>query len=29
MRTAICGVWHVHASDYTKHALNHGEVLGF
>ena len=29
MRTAICGVWHVHAPDYTKHALNHGEVLGF
>ena len=29
MRTAICGVWHVHASDYTKHALNYGEVLGF
>lgn len=29
MRTAICGVWHVHAPDYTKHALEHGEVLGF
>ena len=29
MRTAICGVWHVHAPDYTKHALQHGEVLGF
>lgn len=29
MRTAICGVWHVHAPDYTRHALEHGEVLGF
>lgn len=29
MKTAICGVWHVHAPDYTKHALQHGEVLGF
>lgn len=29
MRTAICGVWHVHAPDYTRHALRLGEVLGF
>lgn len=29
MKTAIYGVWHVHAPDYTKTALQHGEVLGF
>ena len=29
MKTAVCGVWHVHAGDYTKHALALGEVLGF
>mgnify|MGYP006967392461 CR=1 FL=1 len=30
MRTAICGVWHVHAPDYTGHALKLGmEVVGF
>ena len=29
MRIAVCGVWHVHAGDYTKHALALGEVLGF
>lgn len=29
MKTAIFGVWHVHAPDYTKTALQHGEVLGF
>lgn len=29
MKTAIWGVWHVHAPDYTKTALQHGEVLGF
>lgn len=28
MRTAIYGVWHVHAPDYTKHALELGEVVG-
>ena len=28
MKTAVCGVWHVHAGDYTKHALARGEVLG-
>jgi len=29
MRTAVCGVWHVHAGDYTKHALALGKVVGF
>ena len=29
MKVAIFGVWHVHAVDYTKHALAHAEVLGF
>lgn len=29
MKTAICGVWHVHAGDYTRYALEYGEVLGF
>ena len=29
MKTALWGVWHVHAPDYTKTALQHGEVLGF
>ena len=29
MRTAICGVWHVHAEGYTKTAMAHGEVVGF
>ena len=29
MKVAVCGVWHVHAPDYTKHAQKHGEVLGF
>lgn len=28
MKTAMLGVWHVHASDYVKYALNMGEVLG-
>jgi len=28
MKVAICGVWHVHAKDYTKKALEHGEVVG-
>ena len=29
MKVAVFGVWHVHASDYTKAALMHGEVVGF
>ena len=29
MKTAIFGVWHVHAPDYTRVAQQHGEVLGF
>ncbi len=29
MKVALCGVWHVHASDYTKAAMQHGEVIGF
>lgn len=29
MKVAIYGVWHVHAPDYTKRAMEHGEVLGF
>ena len=29
MKVAVCGVWHVHATDYTKAALEAGEVLGF
>lgn len=31
MKTAICGVWHVHAADYTKKALEKDgvEVIGF
>lgn len=29
MKTAIFGVWHVHAAEYTRHALEHGEVIGF
>lgn len=29
MKIAICGVWHVHAADYTKAALELGEVIGF
>ena len=28
MKTAICGVWHVHASDYTKKAMALTEVIG-
>ena len=27
-KVAICGVWHVHAADYTKVALNQAEVIG-
>ena len=29
MKTAVFGVWHEHAPDYTLKALEHGEVLGF
>lgn len=29
MKVAIFGVWHVHAVDYAKVALEHAEVLGF
>lgn len=29
MKVAICGAWHVHATDYTKKALELGEVVGF
>lgn len=28
MKTALCGVWHVHASQYLKEALKTGEVCG-
>ncbi len=28
MKVAIYGVWHVHADDYTKAALEHGEIVG-
>ena len=28
MKVAIWGVWHVHAKDYTKKAMEHGEVIG-
>lgn len=28
MRTAIYGVWHVHAPEYTEAAMKHGEVVG-
>lgn len=29
MRVAIFGVWHVHAVEYARHALELGEVVGF
>lgn len=29
MKIAVLGVWHVHAVDYTKKALELGEVIGF
>ena len=29
MKVAICGVWHVHAREYTKRASEMGEVIGF
>ena len=28
MKVAIYGVWHVHADEYTKAAIEHGEVVG-
>lgn len=28
MKVAIWGVWHVHAKDYTKKAMEYGEVVG-
>lgn len=28
MKVAICGVWHVHAADYTKTALKNAQVVG-
>lgn len=27
-KIAICGVWHVHAADYTKTAMQYAEVIG-
>ena len=29
MRIAVCGVWHVHAGEYTDRARQLGEVVGF
>ena len=29
MKVAIYGVWHVHAPQYTKTAMELGEVVGF
>ena len=29
MKIAILGVWHVHAPDYTRRAMEKGEVIGF
>ena len=29
MKVAVFGVWHVHAADYTRKALELGEVVGF
>ena len=29
MRIAVCGVWHVHAGEYTERACQLGEVVGF
>lgn len=29
MKIAVYGVWHVHAPEYTKRALEHAEVIGF
>ena len=29
MKAAVCGVWHVHAPEYTQRALELGQVIGF
>jgi len=29
MKIAVFGVWHVHAPDYTRKAMENGEVVGF
>ncbi len=29
MKVAILGVWHVHATDYARHAASLGEIVGF
>ena len=29
MKVALLGAWHVHAADYSKEALAHGELIGF
>ncbi|MBQ7386750.1 MAG: Gfo/Idh/MocA family oxidoreductase [Clostridia bacterium] len=29
MKVAILGTWHVHAPDYARHAIAHGEFVGF
>jgi predicted dehydrogenase len=29
MKIAVFGVWHVHAPDYTKKAMELGQVVGF
>lgn len=29
MKVAVLGVWHVHAGDYTRKAMQLGEVIGF
>ena len=29
MKVALLGVWHVHAADYTREALDAGELIGF
>ena len=28
MKVAICGVWHVHAPQYTEAAMKYAEVIG-
>lgn len=29
MKIAVCGVWHVHAGEYTQRAMELGQVVGF
>ena len=29
MKVAVCGVWHVHAGEYTQRAMELGQVVGF